>query len=259
MSDLLSDKHLRRYALAQRISLDKHLEKLRKSSALSNGFRNDLIAGAVMSSQIEGSRVTLASFQSALSKGGRKPRDVKEVQDLVDAYAFARSHKLLHANAMVAHGLLSATLLREHPESIGAVRSKGVSVIELQSGQVRYQAPETRLAKQLAKRLFDEASALLKEELDATEAFHYAALLHLRIAQVHPFADGNGRLARLAEKWFLAEALGEHLWRLNSEAFYRMNMQLYYSRIALGAVYDEASAAEPTGFLLLLPRALKHR
>jgi Fic family protein len=33
-------------------------------------------------------------------------------------------------------------------------------------------------------------------------------LIHLRLAQIHPFRDGNGRAARLIEKWFVAEKLG---------------------------------------------------
>jgi Fic family protein len=34
-------------------------------------------------------------------------------------------------------------------------------------------------------------------------------LVHLVFVKIHPFQDGNGRTARLIEKWFLLEQFGE--------------------------------------------------
>lgn len=45
--------------------------------------------------------------------------------------------------------------------------------------------------------------------LHAYEIFYYAAFVHLVFIKIHPSQDGNGRTARLLEKWFLIEKMGE--------------------------------------------------
>jgi Fic family protein len=50
--------------------------------------------------------------------------------------------------------------------------------------------------------------------LSAEEVFYFASFIHLRFVHIHPFRDGNGRAARLIEKWFIAEKLGKQFWKL---------------------------------------------
>jgi Fic family protein len=49
--------------------------------------------------------------------------------------------------------------------------------------------------------------------------------------------DGNGRSARLIEKWFLVSKLGKSLWSVNSEKYYWDNRPAYYENISLGFNY----------------------
>ncbi len=67
----------------------------------------------------------------------------------------------------------------------------------------------------------------------------------------------DGRSARLLEKWFLAEKLGEKAWFVQSEKFYYDHHQLYYDNIrALGLEYDSLDYGQALKFLLMLPGTL---
>jgi Fic family protein len=75
--------------------------------------------------------------------------------------------------------------------------------------------------------------------------------------KIHPFNDGNGRTARLLEKWFLASKLGEKAWYIPSELYYYNNLKVYYHNLALvGLFYDELNYEKGMQFLLMLTKAL---
>lgn len=44
--------------------------------------------------------------------------------------------------------------------------------------------------------------------------------------KIHPWNDGNGRSARLLEKWFIAQKLGPKAWFLQSEKNYYRHLLL---------------------------------
>ena len=77
------------------------------------------------------------------------------------------------------------------------------------------------------------------------------------LAKIHPFADGNGRTARLLEKWFLSKKLGEKAWDIQTEKMYQTNLKKYYTRIHLGATYETLNFNLLVSFLLMLPVALR--
>lgn len=81
--------------------------------------------------------------------------------------------------------------------------------------------------------LFDDITELLSKKLTESEVFYYASLIHLMFVHVHPFTDGNGRLARILEKWFLSSILGIEFWKISSEQFYKENRNEYYKHINL--------------------------
>ena len=61
--------------------------------------------------------------------------------------------------------------------------------------------------------------------LTIEETFYFASMIHLMFVKIHPWNDGNGRSARLIEKWFLAQKLGEKAWYIQSEKNYYQNHQ----------------------------------
>jgi Fic family protein len=79
----------------------------------------------------------------------------------------------------------------------------------------------------------------------------------LRFAHIHPFRDGNGRAARLIEKWLVAEKLGRDFWKMPSEEFYKKNQTKYYETINLGVTLNELNYDKCFEFLEMLPKWLK--
>lgn len=94
-----------------------------------------------------------------------------------------------------------------------------------------YLAIEPEFVGEKMQELFADISELLKKKLTEIEVFYYASQIHLIFVQIHPFADGNGRSARLLEKWFLSRKLGKEFWKLESERWYREHRPEYYENL----------------------------
>lgn len=212
-------------------------------------------ASAVFSSNIEGNSIDLNSYMNLKLAGQlKKPqKELKEIEDLVAAYQFAQQEKLTEKNLLKAHKQLSKTFL------IAGLRCKyrndKVGVFG-KSGLV-YMAVEPELVQQVMKDFFIEIETLLATNLTVEEVFYYAAFLHLRFAHIHPFRDGNGRAARLLEKWFLAQKAGDKFWKLASEKYYKDHQADYYRNINLGVNYYELNYQQAVPFLGMLTQSLQ--
>lgn len=119
-------------------------------------------------------------------------------------------------------------------------------------------AVEAGYVQKYMNELFLEIERLLQKDVSVSEAFYYASFLHLRFVHIHPFADGNGRSARLLEKWFLASVLGREFWNIQSEKYYWEHRQEYYDAIHLGVNFYELDYSQAIPFLLLLPENLRN-
>jgi Fic family protein len=219
------------------------------------GFEYLTKASAVYSSNIEGNSIDLNSFMNyELSKDKFKPgREIEEIENLIDAYVFAQKNKLTEANLLTCHKLFSETLLIKSKR--GKYRIEQVGVFG-ESG-LAYLAIEPEFVEIEMKRLFSDISDLMNNQLSKQEVFYFASLIHLRFVHIHPFKDGNGRAARLLEKWFISEKLGKDFWKIPSEEHYKKNQQEYYDTINLGVNFYELNYDKCLSFLELLPNCLK--
>ena len=257
---LLSDRWLPSWRAGQPYTLARHIARLEKRQREGHQpvFVESIAEAAVYSAQIEGVELDVDTYWKYRGAGGVSPsRSYSQVRDLVAAYDFARQHVPSLPNLLTAHGLLARTLT---PDAAGQVRTQGVGVF---SGKTAiYSAPPAALALADLERLFAELTALRGAGraggVPADAAFYYAAQAHLRLAEIHPFADGNGRAARLLEKWVLASLTSPAAWLLQSERYYRRHLPQYYDCLRIGPTYARRTEGS-LPFLLLLPHAVRLR
>jgi Fic family protein len=136
----------------------------------------------------------------------------------------------------------------------GVYRKEPVGVFS-QSG-LEYMAIEPHLVAGEMDVLFAILAELLQKKQAPAERFFWGSWLHLMITLIHPFSDGNGRMARLCEKWFLATTLGEQSYEIPLEEHYWKNRSQYYSTLKLGVNYWEVDMKKASPFFMLLPQAL---
>ena len=212
---------------------------------------------AVYSSNIEGNSIDLNSYMNyKLTQEKFKPhKEIQEIENLILAYEFAQSNPLTEKNFLQCHKIFAKTLVIKSKQ--GKYRNEKVGVFG-QSGLV-YLAIEPEFVQDTMHDFFVDLGALLKQELSKPEAFYFASLIHLKFVHIHPFRDGNGRAARLLEKWFLTEKIGKDFWKLSSEKYYREHQTDYYNNIDLGVNYYELNYDKCIPFLMMLPRSLENK
>ncbi|MPZ67426.1 MAG: Fic family protein [Pseudonocardiaceae bacterium] len=106
------------------------------------------------------------------------------------------------------HFSLDQTLLRslhymmlahDVSKSPGRYRSKTVYVIDESKSEVVYEAPDSDLVPDLVSDLIDSIAS----DSDVS-SFVRAGMAHLNLVMIHPFRDGNGRMARCLQTLILA-------------------------------------------------------
>ena len=226
-----------------------------KSDFTTEDFEYYLIASSLYSSKIEGNTLDANSFfRNRGNKSFPKKKEVQEIEDLVKAYKFASVSNLNKTNFLKTHEILSKTLL---PVNLrGKIRKEQVGVRDTKTLRPVYLAVESQFVNKELRELFSDIAELLKRDLSHKEVFYYASMIHLWTAKIHPFMDGNGRSARLLEKWFLVSKLGLSAWSVNSEKYYWDHRSDYYQNIVLGYNYYALHWERCISFLLMLPEAL---
>jgi Fic family protein len=212
-------------------------------------------AYAVYSSNIEGNSIDLNSYMNyELNKDKfRAGKEIGEIEDLIEAYEFAQKNRLNEKNLLYCHKIFSETFLIKSKR--GKYRMEQVGVFG-KSG-LDYMAVEPEFVEKEMKLFFQDVEELLSSDLSEAEVFYYASLIHLRFAHIHPFQDGNGRAARLIEKWFITEKSGRNFWKIPSEEYYKENQSKYYEKINLGVNFYELNYDKCIGFLEMLPNCLR--
>jgi len=229
--------------------LDK-LDNLKKVEMQVDYFQFYKSVSSVYSSKIEGEDIDFDSyFKHKFLNVKFKPDYTRKADDLYAAYDFIDNHKLNLKNVQKAHSILSSKLLPKSQQ--GFIRTNPMFVIN-SDDKIEYAAASPEIVKGELEKLFKDVEKLLKTELNPFEIFYYASLIHLVFVKIHPFQDGNGRTARLMEKWFLIEKIGQKATSVQLEKNYYRKIKDYYSNIKkLGLEYEELDYNKSLDFLLM--------
>jgi len=168
---------------------------------------------------------------------------------LYSAYDFIDNHELNLKNVQKAHSILSSKFLPKSQQ--GLIRTNPMFVINSED-KIEYVAAGPEIVEKEINKLFEDIDLLIKTDLNPFEVFYYAALIHLVFVKIHPFQDGNGRTARLIEKWFLIEKIGQIATSVQLEKNYYKMIKNYYSNIKkLGLEYEDLDYSKSLDFLLM--------
>ena len=221
----------------------------------------------IKSSEIEGEMLDHDSVRSSIARrlgmdiGALAPAD-RNVEGVVEMMLDATqnySAPLTAARLFGWHAALFPTgYSGMHKITVARWRDDSRGPMQVVSGPIgreraHFEAPA-------AARLDREMSAFLQwfETEDATDPVLRAGLAHLWFVTIHPFDDGNGRIARAIAEMALARS------EKSPQRFYSMSAQI---RIERNTYYDWLEKTQETGlditlwlewFLACLDRAFDH-
>lgn len=250
---ILKQDYFTDYKTQLKVDVESAFAALKNKTQSPDDFKFYLANSAVHSSNIEGNTVSFDTYlKSSEFNLHLKTKEIREIEELITAYQFAKENDLTLPNILKAHEILTQSILVKKER--GKIRKVKVGVRS--EGRLIYLAVEPEFIKQELEKLFADISLLLKAKLAVAEVFYWAAYIHLVFVNIHPFVDGNGRATRLIEKWFLAKMLGEHAWCITSEKNYWNNRSTYYKNLQIGVNYYEIKYEKSIPFLLMLPDSL---
>jgi Fic family protein len=226
--------------LAAPLAAARHLQGRLVGQMEALGFRvreetvlRTLTEDVLKSSEIEGEKLDADQVRSSVARrlgmdiGGLRPAD-RHVEGVVEMMLDATQHydRPLAAERLFGwHASLFPTgRSGMHRITVGAWRDDRAVPMQVVSGpmgreRVHFEAPA-------AGRLEEEMGRFLEwfNGDAATEPVLKAALAHLWFVTIHPFDDGNGRIARAIADMSLARSEG------SSQRFYSMSAQVLEER-----------------------------
>jgi Fic family protein len=211
-----------------------------------------LTLDVLKSSEIEGENLNAEQVRSSIARrlgmdiAGAVPAD-RHVEGVVEMMLDATQHfdKPITEDRLFGwHAALFPTGrsgLRKI--TVGAWRNAAGGPMQVVSGpmgkeKVHYEAPAAPLLSREMSRFIDWAN-----ETDSTDLVLKSALAHLWFVAIHPFDDGNGRIARAIADWVLARSEN------SPQRFYSMSAQIRQERNA----YYEILEKTQKGTLAITP------
>ncbi len=252
---ILPNALLKEYLEQVSKDLNEKFEALHDAEISTDNFSFYTSVSSVYSSKIEGEAIELDSYIKHKKFGIEfQPDYTQKIDDLYNAYTFAKNNILNKENISEAHKLLSKNIVATAKQGKLRIHNMYLSTSD---GRIEYVAVSPYEVENEMNKLYSDIDILLKATLSMEEVFFFASMIHLVFVKIHPWNDGNGRSGRLIEKWFLAQKLGEKSWFISSEKNYYNQHQTYYNNLRiLGLEYPELNYNRALPFLLMLPQSI---
>jgi Fic family protein len=207
-------------------------------------LRRATIARAVQgSNSIEGYHASVEDVAAVLDDEEPLEAD-EETRQAISGYRDAMTYVLQAAGdgrpvdeslLKSLHFMMMKYDLSKHP----GLWRPGAIWVEDETGATVYTAPERDLVEPLIGELLVDVAT------DDTPVLVQAAMAHLNLTMIHPFSDGNGRMARCLQSLVLARDGNVSPEFLSIEEYLGRNTRSYYevlTSIAQGKWRPEASA-----------------
>ena len=206
------------------------------------------------STSIEGNVLNRYEVEKVLSneKVDAPKRDIFEVKNYRDALYYitkfaGEKKKITVKTILEIHCLTTKNILDKG--KCGKFRKNRVYVVSRHGNKtvdIKYTGPEAKNVSKLVKDLTVWISKAEKENICPVVVAGFA---HSEIAAIHPFADGNGRTARLLATLILYQRGYDFKKLFALEDYYNKNRPAYYKAIHLGKNYQERLNADLTNWL----------
>ncbi len=194
-----------------------------------------LTMDVLKSSEIEGEKLNAEQVRSSIARrlgmeiAGAVPaeRDVEGVVEMMLDATQNFDKPLTKERLFGWHaGLFPTSRSGMRKITVGAWRTDAEGPMQVVSGpvgkeRVHYEAPSAALLDREMTRFIEWAN-----ETGGTDPVLRSALAHLWFVTIHPFDDGNGRIARAIADWLLAKSEN------SAQRFYSMSAQIRQERKA---------------------------
>ena len=211
----------------------------RDMSAYPRLRRNNRIESIHSSLAIEANSLTLGNVRDVIAGKAVAglEREILEVKNAYAAYEeLSRLNPYSLEELLRIHGIMTAGLVQE----AGKFRHGEEGVFA--DGKCIFMAPPARLVPELMEELF----AWLGEVREELQPLLLSSVFHYEFVFIHPFADGNGRMARLWQTALLSE------WQ-QIFAYLPIENQIHrYQKEYYGAINKSHVAGESTPFIIFM-------
>ncbi len=224
----LNELHLKRQAMIRMVHTSTTIEGNKLAE-----YQVDRVLSGMSISADERSIKEVKNYMEAL----------KEIERLVSKKYAPTIDLILNLHAIILKDLHS------EKEKIGKFRPSDIYIVDdIGSGKeiLRFKGPDASKVESLLRELLDW---LKKADKDKLHPILKAGLFHSQFVHIHPFADGNGRTARVLTTYLLYRDGWDFRKVLVLEDFYNRNIPNYKNALAFGWEINYQEGADFTDWL----------